>query len=118
MKECLFKDRTGYGECIAEQQGGWAMQICCSGFANEVPTLRIMAILAEHADTADVTDLVNLDSARGEDPRIVRLVEVARKRGVAIRFFDDDYVDYGDLDQLRGLDLVILAQARYEQLCL
>ena len=73
-----------------------------------------MAVIAEYAQTPDVTDLVNFDSFPNEDPRIVRLVEILRQRGVAVRFVDDDYVDYADLQMLRKLDLVKLAESRYK----
>ncbi len=100
---CIFQTQTGFEHCVAEFLGEYGMQVCCSGQGNRVPLLQLMAIITNNAKTSDIAELVNYEEFEGEDPRIIRLVNDLRERGVEIKTVD--YLDYDELHEVTGLHL-------------
>lgn len=91
----------------------FAMNTCCEGAAKRVPTLLTLGVIANHTNTlGDITECVGWDRMPDEDPRMVTLVNVLRKKGIPLRYVDGDYLSDELRTQFQDLNLITLLEQR------
>lgn len=107
-EKCILQNRIGFSKCVAEILGTTAMRICCSGFADNLTSLELMAIIADRTQVGDIdpiAELDALDTCPDEDPRVIALFNCLKRRDVPISERDKNYLSAKEIEQLEHLDI-------------